>query len=638
MQKVLLDTDILEYLPIALAIVDFDGNIHFLSKEFTKLFEYNIKDIPNMKRWEKLAFPNATSNKFSFEKFTSEINKSNTTIPTKNSGTYIIHCRDKSQKEVEISFYIHDNSVFLFFKAFDKALIENENRLSAIFDGAPIIMMLLNEKREILRINKKGIQSFDFNPEDADNIPFGEVVKCINSFDNPKGCGYGAKCNECSIKSAISDTFKNETEHKKVEATIHSIKQDYYIYFYSKVLRNNGSKELLLIIDDITLQKQYETDLKIAKEKAEENDRLKSAFLQNMSHEIRTPLNGILGFSGLLDNQELTHEERKYYIEVIGQSSNQLLSIVDDILSISKLETGQMEVSNEEVNVNSLLQELFIKYNTKTHEQNINLSFYKDLIDKQSIIYCDNYKLRQILENLLSNALKFTQVGHIIFGYVRNNGFLIFYVEDSGIGIKPDHHTKIFERFQQLDFDATRVYGGTGLGLTIAKGNTELLGGKIWLESDIDQGSKFFFSIPYKPVNKDDELKDTLKPIVANINKQTILVAEDEDINFLFIAESLKDFGYNIEHANDGLEAVEYCKKNNNIALILMDIKMPNMDGYMAFDHIRKLYPELPIVAQTAYAMPFDKKKILKMGFTDYLSKPIKPDDLMKTLLKYLPL
>jgi PAS domain S-box-containing protein len=519
----------------------------------------------------------------------------------------------------------------------EQALIESENRMSTVFDSAPVIMMLINEKREILQINKKGIQGLNISQKPSAKIPFGEALKCINSYENPEGCGAGEICRECIIRQTIQDTFNKGAEFEKIPAIIHSESQDYHILLSSSLLKANNPKEVLITVDDITEQKQTEEALKLSREQAVESDKLKSAFLQNMSHEIRTPLNGILGFSGLLDNNELSSEERSYYIEVINQSSNQLLGIVDDILSISRLETGQIEVLNEEVNINNLLKELFTKYNVKANDQGIVLSHETDLDDKQSIAFTDSGKLKQVLDSLLSNAIKFTRQGHVLFGYKYKGEILEFCVEDTGIGIEAEHHTKIFERFQQIDFDSTRVYGGTGLGLTIAKANTELLGGKIWLESAPEIGSKFYFTIPFKPVHEvlfDKGAKGTLTDTTDAL--PTILVAEDEEINFLFIAEALKGLEFKLIHAFNGEEVVEYVNNNSRIDLVLMDIKMPKMDGYTAFEKIRKIRPELPVIAQTAYAMISDREKAMQAGFVDYLAKPIKQKELLQAIEKVI--
>ncbi len=521
-------------------------------------------------------------------------------------------------------------------KQAEAALLLSEKRMSTIFDSAPVIMMVINEDGEILDINKKGKKTLTLEKKPIAKMPVGKAYNCIYSHKTSFGCGLSSDCNNCTIRNTITDTILHNTNFEKVPVKVQSIDKTYHLLMSSSLLHTEKSKELLLTFDDITKQKKIEEDLRKSREKAIESDKLKSAFLQNMSHEIRTPLNGILGFSNLLNSEDLSKEDKDYYIEVINQSSNQLLGIVDDILNISRLETGQIEVLKEEVSVNNLLQELYEYFSFQFLDKNLVLSYSKDLGDTESVIYTDFEKLRQTLVLLLNNALKFTQQGHVLFGYILKNKYLEFYVEDTGIGIASEFHNKIFDRFQQVDSKSTRVYGGTGLGLAIAKGNIELLDGKIWLESTPNIGSKFAFAIPYNPVHTiiSDIKSSSAGP--SSLNQEAILIAEDEEINFLFIAEALKNTKYQLFHAFDGKEAIDIFKNHNNIVLALIDIKMPIMDGYDTLKIIHKIAPELPVIAQTAYAMLSDKEKILNAGFSDYLAKPIKKTELLKAIDKHL--
>jgi len=401
--------------------------------------------------------------------------------------------------------------------------------------------------------------------------------------------------------------------------------------------------EIVAIFSDVTERKNAEIKLQNqnvelikAKEKAEESDRLKSAFLQNLSHEIRTPLNAICGFSGMLNKPELSEEKRKSFTSIIQTSSNQLLSIVSDILTISSLETKQEKINIDKVCVNNIIIDLLSIFKQQTKNQTISLYAKQALSDKQSEIYTDKTKITQILSNLISNALKFTHEGFIEFGYNLKSNELEFYVKDSGIGIKPELQEKIFERFRQADLSINKKYGGTGLGLSISKGFAELLGGKIWVNSEIDKGSTFYFTIPYKPVNeavtKIDNNQETQK---QTNNKPIILVAEDEEFNFLYIEELLIEFDYQLIHAKDGQETVDIFKTNLNISLILMDIKMPIMDGHTAAKIIKEQKPNLPIVAQSAYALEHEIERFVGI-FDDYLTKPINETDLKQKILKYV--
>jgi signal transduction histidine kinase len=252
-------------------------------------------------------------------------------------------------------------------------------------------------------------------------------------------------------------------------------------------------------ITDITERKMMEADLIASKEKAEESDRLKTAFLHNISHEIRTPLNSIIGFSRLMTEPDTTWEERENYAEIINRSSDNLLAIITDIIQIATIEAGQEKFNEKEININMICQLMYKQFMENAQLQNISFSLNTTLPDEEAHILTDGNKLAQVLDNLVGNALKFTKYGTVSFGYRKEDNNLKFYVEDTGIGIAPEMHQEIFKRFRQVESTVTRNYGGSGLGLAISKANVELMGGKIWLESDIGEGSKFYFTIPYKP-------------------------------------------------------------------------------------------------------------------------------------------
>jgi len=418
-----------------------------------------------------------------------------------------------------------------------------------------------------------------------------------------------------------------KTEHVVTEYKS-PILQNWFRISTSTIINN----KFVTAFFDITEEQKLRQELILAKEKAEESDRLKTAFLQNMSHEIRTPLNAISGFSGMLNKPELSEEKRKSFISIIQNSSKQLVSIVSDILTISSLETKQEKQNIDKVCINNIILDLLAIFKLQAQNQNISLYAKQQLNDKQSEIYTDKTKITQILTNLLTNALKFTHEGFIEFGYNLKDSELEFYVKDSGIGIKPEFHEKIFERFRQADISINKLYGGTGLGLAISKAFVELLGGKIGVQSELEKGSNFYFTIPYKPVN---EIDKSTTPTKRNENFKTILVAEDEEYNFLYIEELLIDMDLKIIHAKDGKETVDIFKSNPNIDLILMDIKMPIMTGHEAAKIIKELKPSLPIVAQSAYALEHERAKYEEI-FDDYLTKPISENDLKSMVMKYI--
>jgi PAS domain S-box-containing protein len=373
---------------------------------------------------------------------------------------------------------------------------------------------------------------------------------------------------------------------------------------------------------NVTDHKKAMEDLQAALNKAEENDRLKTAFLNNISHEIRTPMNAIIGYSDLLNGAINNHEKQKAYTEIISTATHQLLSIIDDIINISTLEAGQEVFRPQEVHLNSLLRNLREQFQLKASKKGLGLEMSTTLPDQQSIILTDETKLVQILSNLLINAFKFTKDGHIIFGYKVKSNRLEFFVKDTGIGIASELHEIIFDRFRQADSSIIREFGGTGLGLSISKAYVQLMGGKIWLESEPGKGSTFYFDIPLKPFNQQKEKPPLIHGIIESQFVRTILVAEDEELNFLLINEMFSQHNWKILKAVNGSEAVEICKQEPEIDLVLMDLKMPIMDGYTATEKIKSLRPTLPVIVQTAYINEEDRKKAFRYGCDDYITKP----------------
>jgi PAS domain S-box-containing protein len=388
---------------------------------------------------------------------------------------------------------------------------------------------------------------------------------------------------------------------------------------------------VLGVARDITSHIQHQNELIAAQKKAEESDRLKTEFLNNMSHEVRTPMNGIVGFSQLLLMEGISAERRKNYSLLIQNNSQQLLKVIDDILEMSSLRTKQIETTSEAFNLNSLLTELFAEFNILSKERKVPIYIKKGLRNIDSNIYSDHSKLKKILYNLLENSLKFTNDGHIEIGYTVEGSELKLYVEDTGIGISSENKKYIFERFSQEEKDLAKKYGGLGLGLSISKENANLLGGTISFESEKGVGSTFTVTIPFKPVNPINESEN-------NQPQLSILLAEDEEINVLLI-DSILEQGlkepYKIINVKNGQEAVEACEKHD-IDIILMDIKMPIMNGLTATKLIKNKYPAIPIIAQTAYSSLDDTQKALDAGCDSFISKPINNKELIEIILKYL--
>jgi len=402
------------------------------------------------------------------------------------------------------------------------------------------------------------------------------------------------------------------------------------------ILEIEGVQHIMCITKDITEIKNNEIILQEAKQKAEESDQLKTEFLHNMSHEIRTPLNGILGFSNFLNEPDLSPEKRVHFINIIQNSGKQLMQIIDDILEISILETKQVKVIENQVCLNDILLELFSIFDIKAKENKTPLFLKRGLTDLESTLFTDKTKVNKILSNLLENALKFTTEGNIELGYQLKNKELEIYVKDTGIGINPKKHALIFDRFSQAEKDLSKNVGGLGLGLSIAKENTELLGGKISVSSKLGKGATFLVTIPYKPVYSNSE---TTTINSTDLDKSTILIVEDEEINFLYLetllVENLK-INCEIVHAKNGKESIAICKINPKIDIVLMDLKMPIMNGFEATKQLKKLYPNLPIIAQTAYSSKEDQAKAFTAGCNDFISKPITKEMLHTTIKKYI--
>jgi PAS domain S-box-containing protein len=394
------------------------------------------------------------------------------------------------------------------------------------------------------------------------------------------------------------------------------------------------------IARDITSSKFYEKELIKAKEKAEESDRLKSAFLSNMSHEIRTPMNGILGFSKMLE-ENLESEKRTQYVNYIHSSASQLLNIINDIIDFSKIEANQLRLHINDFDLNVLMNDLYAQFESERMAQgksNLTLSLSIGLDKPDCFIQGDDLRIKQVLSNLLSNAIKFTHKGTVEFGYkLANNNKLNLYVKDTGIGISENKQNIIFEKFRQEDESFTRQYGGTGLGLAISKGLVELMGGEIGVRSERNKGSLFYFTIPYNKAGLVSiEAKITDSDEDYKWSDKTILIIEDDMLGCEFLKEIMEPTKVKILIAENGLVAIKLIKSNPDIDLVLMDLRIPKMDGYTATSEIKKLRPELPVIAQTANALPEDRIRAEEAGCDDFITKPINRKEFLMTVNKYI--
>ncbi len=518
-------------------------------------------------------------------------------------------------------------------------LKETERRLTQILESGNIISLILNKEGSINYCNNYLLQITGYT---KDELIGKDWFTTFIPSDSRK-----------EVFQIFTDSINAKNIVKNYESKILAISgEQLYLSWFNTVLFSD-SDEIIGIASigvNITDSKIYENKLleineeykqinrklQEAKEKAEESDRLKTAFLANMSHEIRTPMNGILGFTQILQQTGVDNIKREHYLEVINSSCDRLLSVVNDIIDISKIESGIIDLHYSNVNINNLLSELDNFFTETCRKKKLSLVIQSQLASNTNLCSTDETKLQQILSNLLSNSVKFTNEGEISLTCLLKNNMLEFIIEDTGIGIDDKNQVVIFELFRQADENYTREYGGTGLGLAIAKAYINKLGGKIRLESTKGKGTSVYFTIPFIPSTR-SEIPEKKSEITGDLDwsDKKILIAEDEDTNFEFIAEALKSTRITIYHARNGQEAIILFEKNNP-NLILMDIRMPKLNGYEATKKIRQKNKFIPIIALTAYAIDTDKEKIMNSGLSDYITKPVPIDKLLDLLKHYL--
>lgn len=505
----------------------------------------------------------------------------------------------------------------------DISRLENKN-INEIFAGvnrAAIDAIVVTDKDGIITyFNNAAEQLFGYTSHAAKDSDYRKIIKPADDVDvhlssDSSGCRFESQCT-----SFEGISFPAEISILPV---------------------NNDNSGLVFTIRDITQRKKYEEDLILAKKKAEESDKLKSAFLANMSHEIRTPMNSIIGFSELLTKPGNFDKNKEKYLGFIINSGKSLLNLINDIIDISKIEAGQLNIKISKCSLNPIINELYISHFEIDDIKNrdFELKVKKAVADDDFVIETDPYRFKQIFNNLIGNAMKFTEHGFIEFGYeFRSEKELLFYVKDTGIGMPSDKIDTIFDRFTRLDC-GDKNPSGTGLGLAISKKLAELMGGSMWVESSEGEGSKFYFTLPYNPdLNAADEYGASHNGNTGTgcLKGKTILLAEDEVLNIAFMKEILYDTGATLISAADGQQAVDMMKSHPEIDLILMDIKMPVKNGYDATKEIREFNKDVIIIAQTAYALTGEKEKSVEAGCNYYITKPIDVQLLINTLNGFL--
>jgi PAS domain S-box-containing protein len=500
--------------------------------------------------------------------------------------------------------------------------------LSNAVEQSPLAVIITDSKGRIEYVNRKFIENTQYTFEEIkDKIP---VIFDKSRIDEEK---YQQMWDELNHGNVWIGEYLNQ---RKDGTSIWEEVTVAPIYINNNLLNN-----YVIITENITDKKKILEELIAAKEKAEESDRLKSAFLANMSHEIRTPMNSILGFTGLLKKPDLSDLKKEKYVELIEKSGQRMLNTLNDLINISRIEAGEVKVYFTNININKLLNELRDFFRNEAQLKGIKLNVHPALKEEEAIINTDDVKLHAVLTNLIKNALKFTHSGSIDFGYWINEKEITFFVRDTGKGISQEFQKKLFQRFVQEESGYTRMYEGSGLGLSISKAYIDMLGGKIWLEhSTLNKGSEFRFTIPYikgseEIINHDSGDKTQMLLSTRKIN---ILIAEDDDVVFEYLSIILGDICKKISRAKTGIEAMDIFKNSDSFDLILMDIKLPLMDGLTAARKMRELDDKVVIIAQTAFAFNEDRQKALDAGCNDYISKPIKPEVLLEKVRKLLQL
>lgn len=503
----------------------------------------------------------------------------------------------------------------------NQALAYSEGKFKEMTDMLPISVYETDDRGVFTYVNSAWRRQFGYTGEDLKR---------------------GVRIDQILFMDDQEDLFSlKQVRNKEVTGIRKSKSQFSALFFKNPRCIGNDLLGFRGIIIDNTEIRQTMEELKAQKLKAEESDRLKTAFLTNMSHEIRTPMNSIIGFSHLLSSPGITNETRDGYVNHIQESGEILLKLINDILDLAKIEAGEISLNLENCNIDKLLDDLHSSFceSIPPEKKLLQIRLVKDLPGEELVVQTDPLRMRQILTNLISNALKFTHEGHVEFGYIIDNTRQIqYYVKDTGIGIPKDKVDVIFDRFRQIEDSLTREHGGTGLGLSITRNLVDLLGGRIQIESEQNKGTTFRIIMPLLR-DKSVQLKEIMQDLSEDSYQwkaSQLLLVEDTRVNYLYIKEVLKDTGMHIVWAKNGQEAIEFCRKMKELDIVLMDIQMPVMNGFDATRAIKSFRPALPVIAQTAYAMTEERTKCMAAGCDDYLAKPILPAELKASICRLL--
>ncbi len=507
----------------------------------------------------------------------------------------------------------------------EAATISSEKRYRELFHNNPVPTYIYEESTlKIIEVNESAVKNYGYSREEFASMTLKDI-RLTDDFTTLQKC----------IKSLDKDTFSTYlVKHRKKDGTIFPVEITTHL-----LSEGNEEKVRLAMATDITERINAVEQMKLSKEKAEASDKLKTSFLNNISHEVRTPLNGILGFAEIMSQEDLPEEFKIESLSMLHESSDRLLNTITNYMDISLLTSGNMIIHKKDFNPAQSLKKLFNNSKRKCSDRKLELFLnIPDEADFQ-LVNSDPELFQKVLSHLLNNAIKFTQNGSINFGYRAHEDELEFFVKDTGIGIGQESIDTVFGHFIKEDRGPYLLTEGSGLGLSISKGLVELMGGKICVDSEVNKGSTFSFSLPkikdVKPTGCDEQETKQLKITKSN----TILVAEDDDNNFYYLEAVLKqNTSTKIIHVSTGKQAVEMYMQNPDISLILMDIKMPLMDGFEATRLIKAINRNIPVIAITAFAMSGDEARILDAGFDYFISKPFDKKFLLSKILEYISL
>ena len=617
--------------PLGIRIVSVEGKTIFANQAFLDIYEFNDLDqfvtTPVKERYTPESLISHQKRK-QIRKEGGEVSEYNISIRRKSGEVrHILVSRKEVLWNGSKHFQVINQDITL-----QKNAEIQLRKISRAVEQSPNAILITDTNGNIEYANPKTLSLSGFNSEEL----IGQNPRIFSSGERPAK-EYVELWETVKAGNIWSGEFHNRKKSGELywEAAV-----------ISPIFAADGQiTHFLAIKEDITAAKKILQDLIEAKEHAEESDRLKTAFLNNISHEIRTPFNSILGFLSLVQENDLTHDERDEYFDYINGSANRLMSTINDIVEMSRIQAGQLKLTLAEVNIREFTGNLFDQFKADAERKNLEFKLNNNLPKDIERINTDRDKLNIVLTNLLGNALKFTKAGSIELGVCLVNQAvetkhalsLHFYVKDTGIGIPENKRQVIFEHFMQADASSTRQFEGSGLGLAISKAYIEMMGGKIWVESELQKGSSFFVTIPLPDrVEKTGNRLDEVAEKNRSEKSLKILIAEDHEQSAKFLEVVLHKYSQKIFIAKNGLEAIEIFRDNPAIDMILMDIQMPEMDGYEATRQIRQFNTKVIIIAQTAYALSGDKEKALEAGCNDYITKPIKQEKIFTLLQKFI--